>query len=250
MYNLAISLGVAALAYLIGLAVAGWLAGFLPAILAGMLAYFLLARRTGRQLEALMTQAGEAFQKGKLDRGRQLLESGFALAPWQFLVAQQIHGQLGAIDYLQQKWKPARQHLSKSWSRNWMSQAMLSCLDHREGKSADALARMEKTAGPGGKDPTFWALYGWLALDSGDRDKAIAVLSEGIKKNEGSDALKAFADAVRNKKRIKPAKQFSPFAPGWYQFFPEHVSRSQMMAAQGQRAGGYSPPPPKGSRGR
>ncbi|NOY27565.1 MAG: hypothetical protein GXP62_17005 [Oligoflexia bacterium] len=248
MYNLAISLGIALVAYLAGLALAGWLAGFLPAVIAAVLAYVLLARRTGRQLEALMKEAGAAFQQGKIDRGRKLLEHGFALAPWQFLVSQQIHGQLGAIDYLQRKWKPARAHLDKAWSRNWMSQAMLACLDHREGKHQEALDRMDKTTGPGGGDPTFWALYGWLALDSGDRDKAISVLGAGIKKNEASDALKAFSDAVRNKSRIKPVKQFAPFAPNWYQFFPEHVPRSQMMAAQGRHPGGYSPPQPKGFR--
>lgn len=248
MYNLAISLGIALAAYLVGALVAGWLAGFLPAILALGTAYFLLARRTGRQIEALMKEAGDAFQAGNLDKGRKLLEGGFALAPWQFLVAQQIHAQLGAIDYLQRNWSGAREHLGKSWSRNWMSQAMLACLDQREGRSADALARLEKTVGPGGSDPTFWAVYGWVALEAGDRDRAVAALAQGVKKNQGSQALKDFDEAVRNKKRIKPDKQFAPFAPGWYQFFPEHMDRAQVMKAQGIKAPGYTYPAPRGFR--
>lgn len=248
MYNLAIALGIALLAYVLGAAVAGWLAGILPAVLAAGIAYFVLARRTGKQLEVLMTEAGDAIQKGKIERGRKLMEQGFALGKWQFLVAEQIHAQLGALDYLQRRFDSARGHLEKAWSRNWMSQAMLACLDHREGKHDAALKRMEDTVGPGGKDPTFWALYAWLALEAGDSDRALGVLTQGLKKNDSSEALKALADQVRNKKRIKPQKAFSAFAPGWYQFFPEHIPRSQMMQMQGQKQGGYSYPAPRGFR--
>lgn len=249
MYNLAISLGIAALAFALGALAAGWLAGILPALLAAVVAYFLLARRTGRQLETLMKQAGEAIQKGKIDRGRKLMEQGFALAPWQFLIKEQIHAQLGAIDYLQRRFGSARKHLERSWSRNWMSMAMLACIDHREGKHDAALERMEKTTGPGGKDPIFWALYAWLAVEAGDQDKALDVLNRGLGKNAESEGLKALSDLVRNKKRIKPQKAFSAFAPGWYQFFPEHMPRSQMMQMQGgQRPGGYGYPQPKGFR--
>ena len=128
-----------------------------------------------------------------------------------------------------------------------MSQAMLACLEHRQGNNDAALARFDKTTGPGGDDPIFWALYGWVALETGDRDKALVALTEGIRKNEASQALKDFADLVRNKKRIKPDKSFAPFAPGWYQFFPEHMPRREVMAAQGVKPG-YQYPQPRGFR--
>lgn len=248
MYNLLISLGIALVAYGLGAFVAGWLGGILPAVFALAIAYFLLARRTGKQLEAIMNEATAAFEKGKIERGRKLLESGFPLAKWQFLIAEQIHAQLGAIDYLQRRFGSARTHLEKAWSRNWMSQAMLACLEHREGHDDKALAIFEKATGPGGSDPTFWALYAWIAHESGDKDKALVVLNQGLQKNEGSEALSRFADAVRNKKRIKPDKLFSAFAPAWYQFFPEHVNKAQMMAQQGMKPGGYAYPQPRGFR--
>lgn len=260
MYNLAISLGIAALAFAVGAFAAGWLAGFVPALIAALAAYFLLARRTGKQLEGLMAQAGDAIQKGQIDQARKLMEQGFALGKWQFLINEQLHSQLGALDYLQRNFGSAREHLEKSWSRNWMSMAMLSCLDHREGHDDDALQRMEKTTGPGGNDPTFWALYAWLAVQAKDEDKALSVVTRGLQKNAGSEGLKALEDALRNKKRIKPEKQFAAFAPAWYQFFPEHMPRSQMMALAAQqqggqpgqpagpRPGGYQYPAPKGFR--
>ena len=248
MYNLAIALGIAVLAYALTAAVAGWLAGFVPGLLAAGIAYYLLARRTGQQLEALMQKAGEALQGGRIDEGRAIIEQGFALGKWQFLVAEQLHAQLGAIDYLQRRFDKARPHLEKSWSRNWMSQAMLACVDHREGKHDAALARMEKTVGPGEKDPTFWALYCWLAMEAGDTDRALRVVSQGLGKTGNSAALSALADSLRNKKRVKPQKLFTPFAPGWYQFFPEHMPPAQMAQMAGVKAPGYAYPQPRGFR--
>lgn len=248
MYNLLIALGAGLLAGVLAGALVGWLAGILPGIIVAGVAYFFLARRSGRRLEALMKEAQAAFEAQKLDRGRELLESGLALAPWQFLVAEQIHAQLGALDYLQRNWSGARAHLDKSWSRNWMSQAMLACLDHREGQRAAALARMEKATGPGGEDPTFWALYAWLCLEAEERDKAVVVLSQGVKKCPNSKALAELLDLVRNKKRLRPEKHFTPFAPAWYQFFPEHISPAQAAVMTGQKRPGYSYPQPRGFR--
>ncbi len=243
MINLALSLALGlALFGLAWLAVGTWLAGIVPFLLGATIAYFFLARRTGRQLEALVQRAGAEFQAGRLDRGRKILESGFALSRWQFLIAEQIHGQLGALDYMQGRWKAARKHLEQAWSRNWQAQAMLACIDAREKKWEPALERMEKARGPGGKDPVFWGLYAWMALESGDRDKALAALADGLKKNPESDALKAMADQVRNKKKVRT----KVFAPTWYQFFPEHMPRSEAMRYAQQQRRGYQPPPPKG----
>ena len=42
-----------------------------------------------------------------------IMESGFALGKWQFMINGQIHAQLGAIAYLQRE--QARHHLSQTW---------------------------------------------------------------------------------------------------------------------------------------
>lgn len=240
MYNLAIAIAIGIAAYLLGwLAVSNWVAGFAPALLAVSIAYFLLARRTGKKLETLMQDSLKEFQSGRLEQGRKKLESGFALGRWQFLVDAQVHAQLGTIDYMQRNYKDARKHLDKSWSRHWMAQALLATIDFREKKTGAALKRMDKLTGPGGKDPVFWGLYTHILLETGNRDKALEVVSKGLEKNGSSDALKGLADAVRNKKKIK----MKAFAPAWYQFFPEDMPRTMM---QGQaRPGQYTPPVPR-----
>ena len=245
MYNLLISLGIAVAVFaLASLVVGSALAGFVPALIALIAAYFLLARRTGRQLEDVMKIAMKEFEANRVDAGRRMLEAALPLGKWQFLVEAQIHAQLGSLDYMQRHYKEARAHLNKAWSRHWMAQAMLACLDFREKQVEAALARMEKTTGPGEKEAVFWGLYAHMALEKGDRELALKALARGLDKNPGSEALQGMADAVRNKKKIR----YKPFAPGWYQFFPEHMSRAEMMELaqqRGPRPGQYRPPMPR-----
>ncbi len=238
MYNLAIAFAIALVLFGIGAATTSSLvAGFIPALLALGISYVLLARRSGQKLQKLMEAAMVEFQAGRVEKGRKILESGYALQKWQFLISAQIHAQLGAIDYMQRRYKQARVHLEKAWSRHWMAQAMLATLDFREKKIEAALERMEKTRGPGGSDPVFWGLFAYFAVESGDRERALRVLADGIKKHASSEPLKGMADAVRNKKKLK----MKAFGQGWFQFFPEHIPRSmlmQMQAAANKRPGG------------
>jgi tetratricopeptide (TPR) repeat protein len=246
MYNLLIALAAGSAAFM-----GGWLfvntvvSGIIPGTLVLFITYFMLARRTGRKLQALMEQAMAEFQAQRVEKGRKMIESGFALGRWQFMVSGQLHAQLGAIAYMQRDFKSARTHLSKSWGRNWHAQAMLSCIDHREKKHSDAIERMGKAKGGGKKDPLYWGLYAFLAKEGGDSTRALQVLGEALKKHENSDALKTQDYAYRNKKKFKP----KAFAPTWYQFFPEQMPRSMQMAygqaQQGQRRGGYSFPHPR-----
>lgn len=255
MYNLLIALGLGGLAFAVGVAVAGSaVAGILPLILASGVAYFLLARRTGRQLEALFKRAMVELEAQHVDEARAIFAEGFALDKWQFLVGSQLHAQLGSLDYMQQKYKEARPHLEKAWVRHWPAQAMLAIMDFRDKNFAAALARMERTVGPGGGDAMFWGLYTWMAAESGDKDKALRVADQGLKKHGSSEGLKEMVDALRNGKRLK----FKAFGQTWYQYFPEHISQrellelAQQLRAKGQlpqqRKGVYSPPPPRGAR--
>jgi tetratricopeptide (TPR) repeat protein len=168
------------------------------------------------------------FEGGRAEQGRKIFEEGFALARWQFLVAAQIHAQLGSIDYLQQNFKAARKHLEKAWSRNWQAQAMLAAIDHRERNNAAALERLEKLKSAGAKEAVYWGLFAYIATEAGNADKALEVLDLGQQQLPSSDALKNMANQVRNKKDVK----MKPFAPGWYQFFPEHIPKEALMNAR------------------
>lgn len=268
MYNLAIAIGIAAAAFLLGWAGGNtWVAGFIPGFLALIISYVLLARRTGQQLEVVLRRAMAEFESLKpeklmaiyqktrsekavqdaraevLGKVRGILNEGFALERWQFLVGSQIHAQLGALDYMDQDYASARGHLEKAWSRNWMSQVQLSAIDWREDRRKEALARLEKAKGPGEKEALFWGVYTWMMAESGDVAKALLIVSEGLKKIPGHKALGELADALRNQKKI----QVSVFGDAWYQFFPEHLTETQKRAMAEQYAPrqkhGFRPPP-------
>ena len=268
MYNLAIAIGIAAAAFLLGWAGGNtWVAGFIPAFLALIISYVLLARRTGQQLEAIMRRAMAEFESLKpeklvavyqktrsekavqearnevLLKVRGILNEGFALERWQFLVGAQLHAQIGALDYMDQDYASARVHLEKAWSRNWMSSVQLAAIDWREDKKTEALARLEKATGPGEKEALFWGVYAWMAAENGDRGKALTIVSEGLKKVPNNKGLSELADALRNDKKI----QVSAFGDAWYQFFPEHLSDAQKRAMAEQFAPrpkhGFRPPP-------
>jgi tetratricopeptide (TPR) repeat protein len=238
MYNLLLALALAAVVYVLVGWWAGWIAGFLPAIIVLLVAYVLLARRSGRQLEAIFKRAMKEMEGGRVDQGRKIIEEGFALSRWQFLVGAQIHAQLGSIDYLQKNFKSARKHLEKAWSRHWQAQAMLAAIDHREGDNAKALERLEKLKSAGAKEAVYWGLFAYVAMQAGDTDKALKVLDQGQQQLPSSDSIKNMANQVRNKKDVK----MKPFAPGWYQFFPEHIPKESLMQA---RRPGYTYPQPR-----
>lgn len=269
MYNLAISIGLGTVGFLLGwLGGNTWVAGIFPAFIVLLASYFLLARRSGRQLEAIMRRAMaevEALkpeklaaiaqrtrsekavrdaQQAALQKVRAIMNEGFALAPWQFLVASQLHAQIGALDYQEGNYAEARKHLEKTWTRNWMAQVQLAAIDWREDRKAEALKRLEKAKGGGDKEPLFWGVYAWMALESGDKDRALALVAEGQKKLPNNKPLGEFADAIRNQKRVQPRV----FGDAWYQFFPEHITEAEKQAmAQRfmQPKGQYRPPMPR-----
>lgn len=167
MRNLALALLAGVAGYALGAAVAGWWAGFLPGMIAVGVAYFVLARRTGKKVEAIFQQAVAEMQAGRLDGARKVMEAALPLGKEQFLVTSQVHAQLGALDYLEgvglvvqkqpkagaAKLATARAHLEKAWSRDWRSKTMLACLHHREGHVDDAVKVFAAAEGPGKSEP-------------------------------------------------------------------------------------------------
>lgn len=243
MYNILIAVGAAIVAFFLGFLASGWIAGIVPALLAFAIVWFVLARRTGRELEARVKDAMAAMQGGKMDEARAMLEAALPLGKWQILVGEQIHGQIGAIDYIQgvgmhmqkqyaaakTRFDEARTHLEKSWSRDWRARALLAALHHRQGRHDDAVAVLEKASGPAGGEALFWGLYAFVLNEAKKRDEALKVIGRGLEANKDSKPLKEIQEALTNKKR----PDFKVVGEGWYQFFPEDIPREQLMQMQG-----------------
>ncbi|MGC4114267.1 MAG: tetratricopeptide repeat protein [Myxococcales bacterium] len=247
MYNLLISLGVA-LALLGAVLAAGfspWAAP-IPAILGLLVSNFLLTRRMMKKVQVLADRAQKELtaaqstmdskqQKVRFDKAIEILKEGFQYDKWQFLIAAELHAQIGMLEYVRKDFAGARPHLEKASGRGptgARAKAMLGCLHSGliEGEKGQDEAKMraafEVAAKAGKKEPVLWATYAWCLDKLGKRDDALKVLARGVETNPSDDKLKGSMVALQNEKKFK----MKPYGMEWYQF---HLERPPMDMGPG-----------------
>jgi tetratricopeptide (TPR) repeat protein len=217
MYNLLISLA-------IGVAVAagirfgtefGWIAAIFPGVVAMAVTYVLLVRRILKKMERLMDAMQKEVQARKMDKAVQTLQGGFALAPWQFLVAAQLHSNIGVLHYLDEDYDAALPHLEKSFSKHWIARGMLGALRYRRRDVAGARKVLDDAVKTNRKEGVLFATYAWILEKEGQHDEAIAVLGRGVQANPSDEKLKASLQALQNGKKLKLGKLYEE---QWFQF--------------------------------
>lgn len=244
MYNLLISIGAAGVAFGLGTLAGQWSYGVVPALFLGPLTYFLLARRSGKMLEQVFAKAMAQLQERQIEEAKATFMSAMPLARWQFLVREQIYGQLGSLEYLQRNYDAARPLLEGAWSRSWQAMGMLAVMDSRAGDHKKATERLVKGEWFGRKEPMYWALRAWVLLEAGDKDGALRVLADGSAATDGSEPLKELRAALAND-RIKAFRWDRSFGHGWYQFFPDQIpgaAQNNPGPAQARRVVGADVP--------
>jgi tetratricopeptide (TPR) repeat protein len=220
MWNLLISLALGAavaLGILFGTEF-GWVAAIFPGLVAAMVAYFLLARRTMKRLEALFSTIEQDVKARRIDKAVQTLEAGFALAPWQFLVAAQLHSNIGILLYLKQDLDAALPHLRKSFGKIWTARAMLAAALYRKKDVAGAREVFEAAVRSNKKEGVLWAAYAWVLEKEGLHQDALAVLGRGVEHNPKDDRLKAVQVTLQNGKKLKLGKVYEE---NWFQLYLE-----------------------------
>jgi tetratricopeptide (TPR) repeat protein len=220
MLNLLISLAVG---LAVGLAIRfgtefGWVAAIAPGVVAATAAYLLLARRTWKRLEAIFDTMQRDVQAQKVDRAIQTLERGFVLAPWQFLVAAQLHSNIGILHYLRRDFDAALPHLEKSFARNWIARGMLAVTRYRQHDLAGMRETFEGAVKAAKKEGVIWSVYAWVLEKEGQHQDAIAVLSRAVAANPSDEKLKGSLQALQNGKKLKLGKVYGE---QWFQFHLE-----------------------------
>ncbi len=232
MLNLLIAFSLGAVVYAaVGLTLGPW-AAVVPTVLVWLVAAFLLARRTGAQVEAEMAGLTPLLQAGQIDQGKALLEQIRAkYANWQILLDASVDAQLGILEYLQMKWDAALPLLEKGRSRNWTAITCLACIHYRKGNKAKAWEEFESAQNTAPKEAMVYVIHATLRVRSGLRKEALDALSIGLTALPDSELLKQLQKSVANKKKINTKK----FPEAWYQFFPEELMTQHMM--RGRRDG-------------
>ena len=278
MKNLLIAIAIMLAAYGLGHYVGGtWMAGLPTGLLGFTIGYFLLARSSMRKLEAVtqeamkLVQEGQASQKPEkmlesLEGGLKIFERGLDLSKEQFLMAEIVHAQMGALLYqgaslvlqvkmqaemqrnkvevtrqeakAKQYFTESRFHLEKAHSkdwvqtlvRNWQGIGMLSAMEFREGKKAEAIERLAKCKSIGKDDPLFWGVYTWMLHKNSQASEAMIAANEGLTHHGTHKGLQKMADSIANQKDIDPIY----FGMMWYSIFPEQLTVQVAMKLQAQ----------------
>jgi len=201
MYNVLIALGVGVVVT-VAVRLAGFplLAGLIPGVLAFVLTYVLLARRVANRLKALVSTAQKDLQTissprdrdAKVAKAVKTLEQGLQYEKWQFLVAPQVHGQIGILHYMMKDYAAAEPHLAKASSRDAMAQAMRGALRFQRKEYGTMTEDFERAVKAGKKESLVWA----------------------VAANPSDEKLKAGLTALQNDKRLK----MKAYEPMWWQF--------------------------------
>lgn len=242
MYNLLIALGVG-LAIALGVKLAGfsiW-AGLIPAVIAFIATYIVLARRVAQRIQALMTlvqndlqgsqPANQKEAQARVERAIKTLEGGLVYEKWQFLVGPEIHAQIGMLKYMVKDLDGAKRHFAKSNPRNYMAKAMEGALHYQRKDFTAMKASFEEAVKNGKKESLVWAAYAWCLLQNKEKDEALRVLGRGVEANPSDEKLKASLTQLQNDKRLK----MKPYEPGWWQFGLETPPMQPMGGGGGRR---------------
>jgi tetratricopeptide (TPR) repeat protein len=186
-------------------------AGIVPGVLVLLGVYVLLARRIMKKLQALALGAQNELkaistpkeQTTKVAKAIKTLEQGLLLDKWQFMVAAQVHGQIGQLQYMVKDFEAAEPHLLKASGRDAMSQAMLGALYYQRKDYPRMTETFEKAVKAGKKEGIVWAVYAWCLQRTKEREKAISVLGRAVTANPSDEKLKSALSALQNDKRMK-----------------------------------------------
>ena len=146
MYNFLIALGAA---FIIGgasgVGLGGLSYGIVPGLLVAVGGYFLLLRRSIRQVEVLSARVGklmtQAERQGRaqarnqraaqqviqraVDQAITELRKGYLIGQWQWGIRSQMDAQIGNLLFTSKRFKEAKPYLETGFARLWTTRAML-----------------------------------------------------------------------------------------------------------------------------
>lgn len=213
----------------------GWAGALFPGLIAAVAAYLVLARRTWKQLEKIFVEMQREVQAQKFDRAVQTLQTGFPLARWQFLVASQLHSNIGILQYVRQQFDAALPHLEKSFSRNWIARGMYGAALYRKRDLAAMKRVFEDAVKTNKKEGVLWSAYAWILEKEGEHEAAIGVLGRAVAANASDEKLKSSLQSLQNGKKLKLGKLYGE---QWFQFHLERVPPE--LVGAGFRGGGMN----------
>ena len=218
MINLAISLSSSITAFFVLWKLTGYYQwGIVGALLLFFGLNYFLSKRIIAKVEALMQAVSKDLQAQKFEKAIRTLQSGYGLGKWQFFIKPQLQAQIGVIYYLMKEDDNAFSYLKDSFAKHWVAMGMLAILYMKKKDRQAMVATFEKAVKATPKESLLWSLYAYCMMKEGDRDRALEILGNGLKKIPGDDKLIANQTAVSNKEKMK----MRAYGDMWTQFYLE-----------------------------
>lgn len=218
MLNLLAGLGLALLVSVLAwlLNITAWV-GVPAGLVAGAALFIWLGRRVQQRIEGIFQRAGESLKKQKWDEAIAVMKEGYAFANQQFLVKGSIDGQIGVVQYLRQKQEEAEPLLRSASMQHYIAKGMLGVLLWKRGEKKAARETFDLALKAAKKESVLYAVYAYVLNEMGDRDKAISVLNEGLRRCKGDERLSSNRSLLQNGKAMK----MKVYGEQWYQFMIE-----------------------------
>ena len=223
MINLGISLAVflfVAVGMSYGLGVAAFIT--IPFGLAiGVAVFIWLGRGVQTALEAIMAQMQKDIQSQKIDRAIETLKRGLIYKNRHIFVAGQINSQIGMLYYLKKDHDRAMEYFKKGFFKHFIAQGMKAAIQYKR-KDYDAMKKtLEKMVSYNKKESICYGLHAYFLYQLKEKDKAIEVLQQGLKKLPDDERIKANLTQLQNNKKMR----MKLYGEMWTQFMLERPPR-------------------------
>ena len=218
MINLLLGLGAALAVILLStlLSIKLWIS--VPiGLLAGAGLFIWQGRKIQQDLEKIFTRAGDLLKKQQFDKAIEVMKEGYQFSTRQFLVKGSIDGQIGVVQYLRKKNEEAEPLLAAASMQHYIAKAMLGIIQWKRGEKKKAKTTFDLALKTGKKESLLYAVYAYVLLEMGERDKAIEILNKGLTVCTGDERLITNRNLLQNGKALK----MKVYGEQWYQFLLE-----------------------------
>ena len=214
--------------------------GVVPALFLMTGAFVYLARRSLKQLQAIMEQAQTLLTQvsehqtnpkaalKKIDEAVELLKTGYPIERWQLWSKAQIDGQIGQLYFMTERYDEAEPYLAASIKRNWIARAMLGVLYYKRRQHDKMKVVFEEAVSVNKKESLLWNVYAYCLWKSNQRDLAIQTLSRSLEHVGSDERTKENLLALQNNKIMK----MRGWNMMWYQFHLDKPPGQQQQLQQ------------------
>jgi tetratricopeptide (TPR) repeat protein len=186
-------------------------------ILAGAGLFIWQGRKVQQELEKIFTRAGELLKKQQFEKAIEVMKEGYRFSSKQFLVKGSIDGQIGVVQYLRKKNEEAEPLLTSASMQHYIAKAMLGILQWKRGEKKKAKETFNLALKSGKKESLLYAVYAYMLVEMGERDRAIEILNQGLGICKGDERLITNRNLLQNGKALK----MKVYGEQWYQFLLE-----------------------------